>query len=98
MKIDVSEYVQGSIDTLISENLVECKYELLEKAINQWIEEYFENLPIDIGWHLRNDSRLQKLIDQAELQSEQLILNTQLPSKNSVFNRQLIPENNVLAR
>jgi hypothetical protein len=72
--------IQGTIETAIKEaadnlldDLVECDRNLLELAIALWLEEYIENLPLDIEHHLHKSAKLQKLIFQAQLQSDYLL-------------------------
>lgn len=81
LKIDISECVKECVEILIYDKAVECNSDLLEKAIIQWIDEYIDDLSIDIEWHFHNNSRLQKLINEAELQSEKLTSKPQLISR-----------------
>lgn len=72
MKVDIADSVKKSADDLIGLGLTDSDHTLLEKVISQWIEEFIDELPDNIEWYKQHDSRLQKLIFQAEYQTEQL--------------------------
>jgi predicted RNase H-like HicB family nuclease len=78
-------FIQETVETAIKEaadnlldDLVECdpsqaQDNLLEVAIALWLEDYIENLPLDIEHHLHKSAKLQKLIFQSQLQSDYLL-------------------------
>jgi hypothetical protein len=65
----VEKAIKSAGDNLL-DDLVECDRNLLELAILIWLEEYIENLPMDIEFILHKSARLQKLIFQAQLQTD----------------------------
>jgi len=79
MKVDIADSVKKSADDLIGLGLTDSDRTLLEKVISQWIEEFIDELPDNIEWYKQHDHevalrdhRLQKLIFEAEYQTEQL--------------------------
>ena len=83
-KLDISESVQESADNLLGLNLTNCDSELLELAIAKWLEQFIENLPVDIDHFYHKDSSLNELIFEAERQSDNLInLSQILPEEDN---------------
>lgn len=74
MKLEIAESVKKSADDLIELGLTDSDPSLLEKVIQTWIEEFIDDLPDNIEYYRQYDNRLQKLIFEAEYQTEQLAL------------------------
>lgn len=81
MKVDITDSVIQSADDLIGLGLTDCDRILLEQAIIKWIEQFIDDLPLNIEYHFQSDRTLAECIKEAEYQTEleRLIQDDELP-------------------
>ena len=70
MKVDITDAVMQSADDLIGLGLTDCDRILLEQAIIKWIEQFIDDLPLNIEYHFQSDRTFEKYVKQAEYQTE----------------------------
>jgi len=70
MKVDIKDSVIQSADDLIGLGLTDCDRTFLQQAIIKWIEQFIDDLPLNIEYHFQNDRTFEKYVKQAEYQTE----------------------------